>query len=205
MPIIPMSDAAWHSAKRMISRGDLVAFPTDTVYGLACDPYNAGAIQRIYRAKGRGVHKALPLLLADVYSMYNFADNVPQLAALLARTFWPGALTLVVPRRSSLPDVLGQGSTIGVRVPDHAHLRSLIQSCGGALAATSANLSGEPDALTAQQVEAYLGDTVQLIIDGGPSPGALPSTVVDCTADPPAILRAGFLSEEIRRVLERGK
>jgi L-threonylcarbamoyladenylate synthase len=198
-----MSDAAWSLALDAIRNGEVVAFPTDTVYGLGCDPYNTEAILKIYQAKGRDMQKALPLLLSGADSLDSVAEHLPKAAHSLARAFWPGALTLVVPRRDTLPEALGGGSTIGVRVPNHDELRRFISLCGGALAATSANLSGQPDALDAEAVARYFGDDVRIVIDGGPAQAGVPSTVVDCTATPPAILRVGFIPEQrIRDILE---
>ncbi len=201
--IVPMSDAAWSLALEAIRRGEVVAFPTDTVYGVGCDPYNTEAILKIYRVKGRGMQKALPLLLSGADALDSVAERLPEAAHSLARAFWPGALTLVVPRRDTLPDALGGGRTIGVRVPNHEQLRAFIGRCGGALAATSANLSGQPDALDAEEVARYFGDEVPIVIDGGRAQAGVPSTVVDCTVSPPAILRAGFIPEQrIRDTLE---
>ncbi len=193
MMALKMSREAWEKARQVLASGGLVAFPTDTVYGLGCDLRNVEAIERIYQVKGRPAHKALPLLLAGAEHLHKVVNNVPPVAAALGEAFWPGALTLVLPSRGDLPAELGGGRTIGVRVPDHGELRSFIESCGGAIASTSANLSSQPDALDAQQAAAYLGDGVQLIIDGGYAPGGIPSTVIDCTADPPRLLREGPL------------
>lgn len=194
-----VGERAWELALSIVQAGGIIAFPTDTVYGVGCDPYNKGAIARIYRAKGRDRQKALPLLLSGTESLPLVARQLPTSAEALGARFWPGALTLVVHRRAELPEELGGGDTIAVRVPDHAELRAFIAQCGGALAATSANLSGEPDALDAIQAHASLGERVDLIIDGGRVRGGVPSTVVDCTVQPPAILRVGAISEaEIR-------
>lgn len=200
--ILPMSEDALVLAERAIADGEIVAFPTDTVYGVGCDPFNTEAILKIYEAKGRGMEKSLPILLSDITDVEKVASEVPPAARILAEAFWPGALTLVVPRQERLPSALTARDTVGLRIPNHDWLRELIRSCGGALAATSANLSGKPDALDAQEVLSYLGDKVRLVVDGGRASGGVPSTVVDCTVSPPAILRFGFLSEqEIRDAL----
>jgi L-threonylcarbamoyladenylate synthase len=197
-----MGEQAWELARRILAEGRLVVFPTDTVYGIACDPYNVGAIARVYEAKRRPAQKALPLLLSGVHRIGDVALSIPDCARRLGEAFWPGALTLVVPRKPTLPQALSGGDTIAVRVPDHDQLRAFIESFGGAVAATSANISGQPDALDARQAADYFGDSVDLIVDGGPAAGGVPSTVVNCTADPPQILRVGALSEEqIRRAL----
>ncbi len=204
MQILPMTAESWQAARAVIKDGGLVAFPTDTVYGVACDPYNISAIQKLYEAKSRDHVKALPLLLAGIDEVNKVARTVPEPAQRLGKRFWPGGLTLVVPRKPDLPDALGGGDTIAVRVPNHAQLQVFLASCGGALAASSANLSGQPDATTAQQAAQYLGGHVDIVIDGGPTPGSIPSTVVDCTQIPPAILRAGVISREtIQQVMAR--
>jgi L-threonylcarbamoyladenylate synthase len=203
MPVVPMASEAWDVARSVVREGGLVAFPTDTVYGVACDPYNVLAIEKLYAAKGRDREKAIPLLLADPARLDMVASEIPEAALKLGAKLWPGALTLVVPRREDLPAELGGGESIAVRVPDFQPLQEFLASCGGFLATTSANLSGRPDALTAQQVAEYLGDSVSVIIDGGNSGGAVPSTVVDCRSDPPAVLREGAIpASQISRVLE---
>lgn len=172
-----------------------MVFPTDTVYGVGCDPRNVAAIERIYAAKGREHTKALPLLLSSSSRVVDVAQDLSAEGGVLGATFWPGALTLVIKRRSGLPEELGGGDTVAVRVPDHAWACEFIELCGGALAVTSANLSGMPDPLDADQASRYLGSAVDLIVDGGSSGGAVPSTVVDCTVLPPRLLRQGAIVE----------
>lgn len=204
MRLLPESAASWNIASQSLRSGKLVCFPTDTVYGLGCDPFNVSAIKATYVAKGRDFAKPLPLLLGDVGHVADVSVSLPESARLLVEAFWPGALTLVLPRHPSLPVELGGGATIAVRVPNHTGLRGFIESSGGAVAATSANRSGEPDAVTAEQAAAYLGAHVEVVIDGGASHGGVPSTVVDCTGSVPKILRLGALSEAlIQAVLER--
>lgn len=196
MPIVKATTEAWQQAREVIEGGGLVAFPTDTVYGLGCDPYNVRAIERLYEAKGRDSSKALPLLLSGVHRITDVATGLPATATVLAERFWPGALTLVVGRQPSLPEELGGGESIAVRVPRHEQLRDFLEMCGGALAVSSANLSGQPDALDATQAAAYLEGRVDLIVDGGGSPGGVPSSVVDCTLPVPRLLREGAITEE---------
>jgi L-threonylcarbamoyladenylate synthase len=203
MPIREASPETWRLAAQAVSEGGVIAFPTDTVYGIGCDPYCVQAINAIYEIKGRAQQKALPLLLSGKERLDQVAGVLPDAAARLGECLWPGALTLVVPRAPGLPDELGGGSTIAVRVPAHDGLRAFIEACGGAIASTSANLSGQPDALDAGQVAGYFGESVDVIVDGGRVQGGVPSTVVDCTVEPPAILRQGAVSEAaIRAVLE---
>jgi L-threonylcarbamoyladenylate synthase len=198
-----MAPETWRIARLVIAGGGLVAFPTDTVYGVACDPYDPQAIDRLYEAKGRVRDKAIPLLLSGAKDVSKVARALPPVAARLGEQLWPGALTLVVPRAAALPEALGGGDTIAVRVPDHAELRGFLAACGGALATSSANLSGQPDALDATQAAAYLGEHVQLVVDGGLAAGGVPSTVVDCTVDPPRVLRAGAIDpERVQSILE---
>ncbi len=201
--ITPISPEALNEAAGIIANGGLVVFPTDTVYGIGCNPYNTEAIEAIYRAKGRDTQKALPILLASSEDLGRFAHDLTPEADLLARLFWPGALTLVLKRAAELPEALGAGETLALRIPDHRQARELIELCGGAIATTSANISGLPDAFTAEQAEAYLGDHVALILDGGRTLGSIPSTVVDCTLSPPRVLRAGALAGQIGTRLDR--
>jgi L-threonylcarbamoyladenylate synthase len=191
--VILAGPEAWEEARVAVERGQLVAFPTDTVYGVACDPYNRDAIEALYQCKGRQREKAIPLLLSSVDRVGDVASEFPPCARVLGEAFWPGALTIVVPRVASLPRELSGSDTIAVRVPNHSGLLGLISSCGGALATTSANLSGLPDAITVEKVVEYLGSSVEVIVDGGRSPGGVPSTVVNCSSDPPTILRKGAI------------
>lgn len=196
------SQNTWDAAAKIVSSGGLVVFPTDTVYGIGCDPRNVDAIEGVFDAKSRSHLKALPLLLADVSVVAMIADGSNRVAEALGRAFWPGALTIVLPKSADLPTELGGGDTIAVRVPDHDGLRYLIGQCGGAIAATSANISGLPDAVNAEQAAGYLEDKVRLIVDGGQTRGGVPSTVVNCSIEPPVILRHGAISdEEIWRVV----
>ena len=194
--IVRESTSAWEEAARIISAGGLVVFPTDTVYGIGCNPYNVAAIEAIFDAKSRSHLKALPLLVADLSVVVEVSTGQNTSAQALAKAFWPGALTLVLPKAAALPEALGGGDTIAVRVPDQDGLRGMIALCGGAIAATSANISGLPDALNAEEAAAYLESKVQLIIDGGQARGGIPSTVVNCSGSSPTVLRAGAISEE---------
>jgi L-threonylcarbamoyladenylate synthase len=193
--ILPETPETWELAARALERGDLVVFSTDTVYGIGCNPYDTTALEHIYIAKGRPLQKAIPLLLAAPSDIAQVAGELTNEAKLLGERLWPGALTLVVQRNAALPAQLGMGNTVAVRVPAHDGLRGLITRCGGVLAVTSANRSGEPDALDVAQAVRYLGDHVQLFVDGGKSPGGMPSTVVDCTVLPPRIVREGVIRE----------
>ena len=177
-----------------ILRGDgLVAFPTDTVYGLGALAFHAAAVKRIYAAKGRSLEKAIPVLIADPDDLVKVTLAVPPAAFILAGRFWPGPLTLIVPKHPDLPWAVSDGPTVAVRMPDHPLARSLLRAAGP-LAVTSANLSGQPSPSTAQAVFTQLAGRVALIIDGGTTPGGVPSTLVDCVSAEPRILREGPLS-----------
>jgi L-threonylcarbamoyladenylate synthase len=204
--ILPESEDTWRRAADIISEGGLVVFPTDTVYGVGCDPRNVSAIEKVFEAKSRSHLKALPLLLSDASILANVTEGANRIAQVLCDKFWPGALTVVLRKAADLPDELGSETTVAVRVPDHVALRRFIAMCGGATAATSANVSGQLDALDAKQAEEYLGARVQAIVDGGHVTGGVPSTVVDCTGDVPVLLRAGAIPAElIKHVWEAGE
>jgi L-threonylcarbamoyladenylate synthase len=192
LPATPESIAR---AAQLMADGGVVAFPTDTVYGLACDLFNAAAVRRIFEIKGRPHRMPLIAMIADLAQWALVAESVPSGARILSERWWPGPLTIIVPAHAGIPaEVLGGGNTIGVRIPDHPVALELLRQAGRPLATTSANRSGDPAACTADDVTAALGDAVDLILDAGPSPQGVPSTVVDCTVTPPRILREGHLN-----------
>jgi L-threonylcarbamoyladenylate synthase len=178
----------------ILQKGGVIAFPTDTVYGLGADAFNSTAVERIYEIKNRPKHQQFPLLIADVKQLTALAEPIPEIAWFLARRFWPGGLTLVLSKTNSVPPHLTSGTTIAVRVPDHPVCQALIQHLGNPIIGTSANVSGQPAALTAQEVGQQLEGRVDLIINGGKCPGGKESTVVDVTAEAPVILRQGIIS-----------
>ena len=179
----------------VLKHGGLVVFPTDTVYGLAAIPFNPAYVERLYAAKGRNSTRAIAVLLGEPSDLKKVAIEPSESALHLANRFWPGPLTLIVPRSPSLPDVLSPTPTIGVRIPDHPVALALLRLTGP-LAVTSANLSGHENASTARAVLAQLSGRVHLVIDGGRTPGGVPSTVVDCTKPEIEILREGPISKE---------
>lgn len=187
-------------AVAVLRAGGLVAFPTDTVYGLGSLPSKPDAVTRIYQAKGRNASNPIALLLADVENVHHFAE-LPAAAYPLVRRFWPGGLTLVLLKTTAVIDKISTGPTVGVRIPDLAFARDLIRAAGGVLAVTSANLSGEPAAFTAQEVLEQLDGRIELLIDGGRCAGGIPSTVLDCTVWPPVVLRHGAVPESAIREL----
>ena len=180
-------------AKKVLRSGGLVAFPTDTVYGLGADVLNPEAVAQLYRVKGRGEEKAIPVLAAGNEDLAKVAQPFPEMAARLAERFWPGPLTLVVWRLEELPPEVSPYETIAVRVPDHELALALLEA-SGPLAVTSANPTGRTSPLSAMDVLATLGGSLDLLLDGGEAPGGIPSTVVDCTKDEPYVLRAGPIS-----------
>jgi L-threonylcarbamoyladenylate synthase len=183
---------------KILQRGGVIAFPTDTVYGLGADAFHATAVERIYEIKNRPKHRQLPVLITDVERLTTLADPIPEIAWFLARRFWPGGLTLVLPKTDSVPAYLASGPTIAVRVPDHPVCLALIQHLGNPIIGTSANISGQPAALTAEEVGQQLGGKIDFIINGGKCPGGKESTVVDITRESPIILRQGIIpSHEI--------
>lgn len=174
-----------------------MAFPTDTVYGVGAIAWDAVAVGKLYAAKLRSPDKAIPILLADPADLALVARDLTPAAVRIAERFWPGPLTLVVPRSERVPDaVTAGGDTVAVRVPAHDLARALIRAAGAPLATTSANLSGRPSPVTAAEVAAQLQGRIAMILDGGPCPGGVPSTVVDLTAGRPVILRPGPITLE---------
>lgn len=192
---------ALEQALLVLSRGGLVAFPTDTVYGVGTLAFDERGVRRLYRAKGRSTEKAVPVLLANSKDLPRVTREVPEVARRLAEQFWPGPLTLVVPRHPGLPRGISATDTVGVRVPDHPVARRLL-GLAGPMAVTSANRAGRPSACTAAEVLAELGGRIELVVDGGATPGGRPSTVVDCTGEGLRLLREGPVSlTELRAAL----
>jgi L-threonylcarbamoyladenylate synthase len=200
--ILPAEDPeAQSQAFKVLLRGGLVAFPTDTVYGIGALAFNASAVRSIYAAKDRPLEKAIPVLIADAADLAKVTMKVSVAAARLAAHFWPGPLTLIVLKHPDLPETVSAMPTVGVRVPDHPVTRALLRAAGP-MAVTSANLSGQPSPNTAQEVFAQLGGRIALIMDGGKTAGGVPSTVVDCVQAEPRMVRLGPVSkDEIWNVL----
>ena len=168
-------------AKVSLGRKELVVFPTDTVYGLACDAFSHEGVQKLLDAKGRDRQSPPPVLIGNAAALEGLAKDVPQLAKKLAETFWPGALTMILKAQPSLTWDLGETKgTVALRMPDHKIALALLQETGP-LAVSSANLTGEPAATTCQQAEQYLGNKVKVYLDGGASPKGEASTIVDMT------------------------
>ena len=200
--ILSASDPlAIQRALEVLRAGGLVAFPTDTVYGLGSLAFDQKAIESIYVAKDRPLEKAIPILLADVDQLDRVARDIPALALRLAARFWPGPLTIIVPKRVDLPAAVSATATVGVRVPDNDVARALLRAAGP-MAVTSANLSGRESPRTVSEVIAQLDGRIPLVLDGGETQGGVPSTVVDVASGAePVILRAGPITlEQIKSI-----
>ncbi len=194
--ILSASDpAAIARAADVLRAGGIVAYPTDTVYGLGANVFDAQALEKVMDAKRRPDEKSLPVLIADRGHLRRLVTAVTPAAARLMAEFWPGALTIVLQKRDGLSPLLGE-ATLAVREPDHPAIGALLTAAGVPLSGTSANLSGQPAATTAQEAQEQLGNAVDLILDGGPAAGSTPSTVIDCTARPPRILRQGAVTQD---------
>jgi len=180
-------------AIEILKNGGVVAMPTDTVYCLAASLEYPEAIGRIFDIKGRATTKALPVLVADAIQMRQVAEMNP-LAEILTRRFMPGGLTLILPRKSVVPDIVTGGKTsVAVRIPGHTLALYIIKAVGAPLTGTSANLSGLGSVCEASDVRAQLGDRVDMVLDGGRCPGGLESSIVDLTTSKPTIVRQGAI------------
>jgi len=182
-------------AVKLLRAGRLVAFPTDTVYGMGAILTNPEAIEQLYVVKGRDSTKAIAVLVGSLEAIWQVSTEIGPTALRLAQRFWPGPLTLVVPRRSDLPANLSTLLTVGVRMPDHPITLRLL-TLAGPLATTSANHSGMPDNRVAEEVYSQFNGLIPLILDGGRTPGGKASTVVDCTTAEVTILRQGPITVE---------
>jgi len=199
--LLPANAESIKAALKILQNGGLVAFPTDTVYGVGALAFDGKAVESIYIAKQRPIEKAIPVLIAEAADMEKVGTNIPTIAYQLAARFFPGPLTCLVPKQPHLPESVSATETVGVRVPDHDVARALLRAAGP-MAVTSANISGQPSPSTAQDVFAQLNGRIDLILDGGTTPGGVPSTLVDCTGDELKILREGPISlAEIRQKL----
>ncbi|MFP3869077.1 MAG: L-threonylcarbamoyladenylate synthase [Desulfobacteraceae bacterium] len=198
---------SWHSledcaslteALEVLRAGGVVACPTETYYGLAVDAFQEAALDRVLAIKGRPMGKPLLVLVADVGMVEQVALNVPALALQLMARFWPGPLTLILPARPFLPMQLTAGTgTIGVRQSSHRLVRSLTAAYGSPLTGTSANRSGQPPLIRASQLQKEMGTELELILNSGPCPGGLPSTVLDLTQTPPRLVRIGLVTAAV--------
>ena len=195
------NEAGLQAAAAAIRDGGLVAYPTDTLYGLGADARNPRAVAAVLAAKGRGPAMGMPVLIADLADLGRVAADIPPEARLLAKRFWPGALTLVLKRAPGLPDDLTGGPTVAVRLPNHPTPRSLARLAGCPITGTSANRHGGQPPVTADDVERQLGSELAVLLDGGPAPAAAPSTILDLTRPPAGLLRRGAVSVEALRAI----
>jgi len=190
--LIIRDDAA--AAARIILQGGLVAVPTETVYGLAANGLDETAVEKIYAVKGRPERKPISLFVSDMDNARLFCRDIPPAAEKLAERFWPGPLTMVLKRRENVPAIVtAGGDCVGLRCPDNAFVLAMLRLAGVPVTGTSANLSGQPDAVTFAEAMAYLDGKVDGAVDGGRCPGGVPSTVVDMTLPVPRILRLGAI------------
>ncbi len=185
--------ATLSTAIEFLRMGRVVSFPTDTVYGLAVLVGAPRAIEKLYQIKGRSFDKPIPVMVSRLDQLDTIVSSIPLTARRLADKYWPGPLTLVLPKRADLPANLTPLPSVGVRIPNHAFALALLDQCGP-LAVTSANRSGKPETQSALEVLAQLGGRLELVVDGGRSPGGIASTVVDLTGSSPRILREGPIS-----------
>lgn len=196
-PTAPEADAI-ERAVAVLRRGGVAAIPTDTLYGLAADPFSRAAVGRIFAIKGRDAQQALPLVAADEPQVEQTLGSLGPLGTRLAELFWPGALTLVIPAPQSLaPEVLGGGTTVAVRVPAHAVTRALCARFGRPLTATSANATGASPTNDPELVWSTLGSAVDALVDSGPTPGLHASTIVDVTIPVPHLVREGAIAWDV--------
>jgi len=184
-------------AAEFLRAGEVVALPTETVYGLAASALDAQAVERIFQVKGRPAHNPIIVHVASIEMAKHCVQNWPELAGDLAKAFWPGPLTLVLPRAKEIPAIItGGGPTVGVRWPSHPFIQAVIRECDFPLAAPSANPSNRVSPTNAEHVRKHLGDKIRLIVDGGQSQIGIESTVLDISGWPPRLLRPGMIHEE---------
>lgn len=203
---LPLDDAMHEQMKvavDVLANGGVAAIPTDTLYGLAANALDEPAVMKIYELKGRPEGMALPLLLSDAEDVRMCAKDVPHAAWTLMERFWPGALTLVVNKSTSIPGIVTAGlDTVALRVPDHPVPRAIVETLGSPITGTSANLSGRPGITNAAGVRREFGDTIDFVLDGGNAPGGTASTIVDVSGGELRLLREGAVSrEEVKAAL----
>jgi L-threonylcarbamoyladenylate synthase len=187
-------EQAFSRCRDVVASGGVIAYPTDTFYGLGADPKNPAAVKRLFEIKGRGTDQPILLLISDAGEVQNWAAEISPRASVLMKRFWPGPLTLVFRAKAGvLPGLTAGTGGIGLRVPGSELTRGLLRFLGHALTGTSANLSGRPSFSTAMETAEAVGDLVDLVLDSGETPGGMPSTVVEVSADPPRVIREGAI------------
>jgi L-threonylcarbamoyladenylate synthase len=182
----------------ILKKGGVIAFPTETFYGLGTDCDNEEAIEKIYTIKGRSFDKPIPIIIGQRRYINKYATSIPEAGKKLMDRFWPGGLTLLLPASPRLPQKLTAGSgKIGIRLSSNTIATGLADTLSGGLTATSANISGEKECSTVHEVIGSLGEIIDLYVDGGRTPGGMGSTIVDVTVDPPVIIRKGVIPSEL--------
>lgn len=185
-------------AVTILRSGGLVAFPTETVYGLGADASNPDAVKKIFSAKGRPTSHPVIVHLSDISQLDQWASEIPELALKLAERFWPGALTLILKRNKKISDVITGGQdTIGIRIPSHPLAQQLLQEFGGGIAAPSANKFGRISSTTAEHVKKNFGEEIEMILEGGPCEVGIESTILDLSGDMPRLLRPGSIDQKL--------
>lgn len=202
MAVVPDNPSNRSVAAALLRDSGVVAYPTDTVYGLGAAVYDRQAVLTLFALKGRDRSQGVPVLIAAESQLAEVAAELPDAAHALAERFWPGALTLIVHRNPRLPSlVTGGAEGVAVRLPDHPCPRALVSALGAPITGTSANRHGGTEPTSAGEVQRQLGESLRLVLDGGPSAGGVPSTIVDVTAPTPRLVRAGAIGlEELRAV-----
>lgn len=197
------AEALWAECRRLVDSGGILAVPTETFYALAVDPYQFSALERLFALKGRHGAKPVLLLVASPEMALKVAREVPEAGARLMKRFWPGPLTLILPARGDLPPlVTAETGTVGVRQPRQAVTCRLLAALGLPVTGTSANRTGREPLTRAEEVDREFGAEVDLILDAGPCPGGLPSTIVDVSIGPPRLVRPGAISaKELREII----
>ena len=205
MKTVVIRDDDLSYAAEALTQGKLVAMPTETVYGLAANGFDAGAVEKVYDVKNRPEIKPIILLVPDIFAAETLCSSMPDSARTLAEAFWPGPLSIVLNRSDTVPDIVtAGGDTVGIRCPDHPVALELLRLAGVPAAAPSANPSGMPSPKTAEDVLGYFDGKIDCVVDGGRCRLGVESTIIDLTVNPPKILRQGALPEEkIRQVLAR--
>ena len=190
------SDTRVKDAVNTLKSGGIIAIPTDTVYGIGADPFNADAVQKLYTVKGRPEDKPIPLVLGSVDDVHRVSQNLPPFFFYLTEKYWPGGLTIIVQAKNLLPELTANRSTVGLRIPNQPILLKILQNFGSPLAITSANLSGQPAATSPAEFGSELESKLDFIVDDGKTPGPTPSTVYDVSVSPPQVRREGVISTE---------
>lgn len=190
-------EALLREAAGIMKRGGLIAYPTETFYGLGIDIRNGRAIERLFSVKGRDFSKPIPLIIGRQADLSLFAEEIPEAGRLLMKRFWPGGLTLIFHASAAIDERLTAGTgKVGIRFSSHSVAAGLARHLSGAVTTTSANRSGHRECISAEEVAANLGGSIDAVIDGGTAPGGLGSTILDVTVEPPLIVRQGIIPAE---------